>query len=66
MMDESKPEKLELLVSDAESYVAANEWQMKEAADCLMQGKLPHQRAWQWVERGWSSVRSRAGLMATR
>ena len=59
MMDESKPEKLDILLREAENYVAANEWKMELAAASLVQGKRPDQKIWELVERGLKSMRLR-------
>ena len=59
VMDESKPEKLDILVREAENYVAANEWKLQLAAASLVQGKRPEQRVWELVERGLNSMRKR-------
>ena len=59
MMDENKPEKLDILVQEAENYVAANQWKIQLAAASLVQGKRPGQRVWEFVERGLNSMRLR-------
>ena len=66
MMDESKPEKLEILTRDAESYLAANEPKLQLAAASLLQGKRPRQRVWEWVERGWNTATTRATRLTSK
>ena len=66
MMDESKPEKLEKLVSDTERYLTTHEGEMRAAAESLMEGKLPSQRMREWVERGWRDVCRSLGTIVTR
>ena len=59
MIDESKPEKLEILVREAENYVAAAEWKLQLAAGSLLQGKRLEQKAWGLVERGLNRIKIR-------
>ena len=65
MLDESKPEKLDLLVREAESYMEANENKTQEAATSLLLGKRPEQKAWEMMERGLNSLKIRTRSLYT-
>ena len=52
-IDESKPEKLDQLVRDANSYIMDNDELLRVAATCLTAKKKPHQRAEMWA---WSQL----------
>ena len=58
-IDESKPEKLEQLVQDADNYIRNNHELLKLAAASLTADKHPHQRAEEWVRSQWNRAQSR-------
>lgn len=48
-IDESKPEKLALLCSDAEQFVSAHQHVLEQAVGCLMAQKTPKQKVQVWL-----------------
>jgi calcium-independent phospholipase A2-gamma len=58
-IDESKPEKLEQLIQDADNYIRNNHELLKLAAASLTADKQPHQRAEEWVRSQWNKAQSR-------
>ena len=64
-IDESKPEKLEQLVQDANDYIRDSNELLNLAALCLTAKKQPHQRAEEWAWSQWNKVQSRFSLLRT-
>ena len=57
-IDESKPERLEQLVQDANNYVRDNHELLKAAAVCLTASKQPRQRVKEWAQSQWNRAQS--------
>lgn len=57
-IDESKPEKLNLLCEDAERFIAEHMDELEEAGASLMADKRAHQKVHAWFTINWDKLAS--------
>ena len=66
LIDESRPDRLDKMIEDAESYVEGHRDELQWAATCLLAPKTPKQKAQEWANSQWNKLLTRTRHLTFR